>query len=317
MYKQSLFIRNEKLLRDNLAIKDLSNIINTLLPKHKNSHYWLNQIDFISKSTHWSMNCDEDGIVNFKPNAKSVEALDLLKSMTPWRKGPYKIANTLIDSEWDLRYKWQRLQPYVDNVHNKTVLDIGASSGFFSFKLSLLGAKFIMALEPYSIFYYQFLLLNSLITNSNIALLPLRDTQLGDAYTFDTILSCGVLYHQKSPIEHLLRIKKMLNKSGSAIIETLVVDGDEGYSLMPQDTYANMANVWFIPSIKTMLSWLCRVGFSSYECVDVNETTSDEQKSTEWLGCNPKSLIDFVDFNAKKTNEGLPLPKRAVFFCSK
>jgi tRNA (mo5U34)-methyltransferase len=83
-------------------------------------------------------------------------------------------------------------------------------------------------------------------------------------------------------------------------------------SLMPEERYAKMRNVWFIPSVATMLLWLRRCGYKNARCVDVDTTSLDEQRQTEWMTF--ESLADFLDpEDSSKTIEGYPAPKRAVF----
>ena len=67
----------------------------------------------------------------------------------------------------------------------------------------------------------------------------------------------------------------------------------------------------FLPSPDTLLLWLRRSGFRNARVVDMNRTTGDEQRATEWMGFN--SLKDFLDpGDPLKTVEGLPAPLRAV-----
>ena len=90
-----------------------------------------------------------------------------------------------------------------------------------------------------------------------------------------------------------------------------MVDGPEGYSLVPDDRYAQMRNVWFLPSTATLAQWLKRVGFKEVKVVDIDTTSFDEQRSTEWMDFN--SLSDFLDpEDSTKTIEGYPAPKRAA-----
>lgn len=58
----------------------------------------------------------------------------------------------------------------------------------------------------------------------------------------------GVLYHRRSPLEHLWQLKDQLVQDGELVLETLVVEGDENTVLVPGDRYAQMRNVYFIPS---------------------------------------------------------------------
>ena len=73
-----------------------------------------------------------------------------------------------------------------------------------------------------------------------------------------------------------------------------------------------MHNVWFIPTCLTLESWLKRMGFKNIRMIDVNQTTTEEQRSTDWMVF--ESLPDFLDPNDQnKTIEGYPAPKRAIF----
>ena len=77
-----------------------------------------------------------------------------------------------------------------------------------------------------------------------------------------------------------------------------------------------MPNVWFLPSCATLQSWLQKSGFKKIRLADVNQTTTEEQRSTEWM--NFESLGQALDAdNPALTIEGYPAPKRAVFIAEK
>ena len=126
----------------------------------------------------------------------------------------------------------------------------------------------------------------------------------------------GVLYHRRSPIDHIYELKGALRKGGELVLETLVVEGELGYSLMPEDRYAMMRNVWYLPSVETLTLWLRRCGFVDIRCVDLNQTSCEEQRVTEWMEF--QSLEDFLDpSDANKTIEGYPAPLRATMVATK
>jgi tRNA (mo5U34)-methyltransferase len=128
---------------------------------------------------------------------------------------------------------------------------------------------------------------------------------------FDTVFSMGVLYHRKSPMEHIEQLKSFLRPGGELVIETLIVDGPAGYSLSPNGRYAKMRNVWFIPTVQTLEDWMHRSGLTNVRTVDVTSTSMKEQRSTDWMTF--ESLPDFLDpADPAKTVEGHPAPKRAV-----
>ena len=121
----------------------------------------------------------------------------------------------------------------------------------------------------------------------------------------------GVLYHRRSPMDHLLELRETLKSGGQLVLETLVIDGKAGEVLVPQDRYARMGNVWFLPSCSTLEAWLRKMKFRDIEVIDINTTTTEEQRSTEWMRFH--SLSNFLDpEDNSKTIEGYPAPRRAV-----
>ena len=121
----------------------------------------------------------------------------------------------------------------------------------------------------------------------------------------------GVLYHRQSPFEHLITLRDSLKQGGELVLETIVIDGGLGEVLVPEGRYAQMRNVWFLPSCETLMSWLRKCWFADVRLIDVTPTTIEEQRSTDWMTFH--SLKDFLDGeNPQLTVEGHPAPKRAV-----
>ncbi|KAG1707730.1 tRNA U34 carboxymethyltransferase [Nymphon striatum] len=121
----------------------------------------------------------------------------------------------------------------------------------------------------------------------------------------------GVLYHRPSPIHHLQELKSFLRSGGELVLETLILEGEGTEVLIPEDRYAKMRNVWFIPTTAVLVRMLERVGFINIRVVDVNKTSVEEQRSTEWM--TYESLPDFLDpEDSNKTIEGDAAPVRAV-----
>jgi tRNA (mo5U34)-methyltransferase len=152
--------------------------------------------------------------------------------------------------------------------------------------------------------------------NPDVNLLPLGIDDLPELKQFDTVFSMGVMYHRKSPFDFLQQLKNQLVDGGELILETLIIEGDENTVLVPQERYAQMLNVWFIPSAKALESWLKKVGFKNIRLVNTDQTTLEEQRKTEWI--DTQSLSDFLDPNdPNKTVEGYPAPLRAIFIANK
>ncbi len=240
----------------------------------------------------------------------------LLRQFTPWRKGPFSICGIDIDTEWRSDWKWQRLLPHITPLTGRNVLDIGCGSGYHMWRMLGEGANAVFGIDPTALFLAQFHVLQHFIRHDDIHFLPLGVEQMQALNAFDTVFSMGVLYHRRDPITFLEQLKQQLRPGGELVLETLVVDGDANTVLMAGERYAQMRNVWFLPSIAALEVWLSRVGFINIRCVDVNMTSTDEQRSTAWMTTH--SLQDFLDpDDPSKTIEGYPAPQRAVFLAQK
>ena len=243
-----------------------------------------------------------------------VDALrQALLRLSPWRKGPYHLHGVTIDSEWRSDWKWERIRPHIRPLGERCVLDIGCGNGYHVWRMAGEGARLVLGIDPNWLFMHQFAAVRHFVGDHWPAwLLPLGVDQLpSDQLAFDTVFSMGVLYHRRSPIDHLLQLKSFLKPGGELVLETLVIDGKEGEVLLPSDRYAQMRNVWFLPSPPTLMRWMERVGFRDVHVADLNSTTVDEQRSTEWMKFD--SLPDFLDpANQARTVEGYPSPLRAV-----
>ncbi|OOR91325.1 tRNA 5-methoxyuridine(34)/uridine 5-oxyacetic acid(34) synthase CmoB [Moraxella caviae] len=241
----------------------------------------------------------------------------LLKNLMPWRKGPFFIGDGAdkqihIDTEWRSDFKWQRVLPHID-LTGKRVLDVGGGSGYHGFRMLGAGAKSVVVIDPSCLFYHQFMAVKHFAgVDLPVHYIPVPLESLpAKSELFDTVFSMGVLYHRASPFEHLEQLKGQLRAGGTLVLETLVVDGDERTVLVPQDRYAQMNNVYFLPSVAALSLWLTKAGFRDVRCVDVDTTSTDEQRATQWMDYH--SLADFLDKdNPALTVEGLPAPKRAV-----
>ena len=240
-----------------------------------------------------------------------------LKQLMPWRKGPYHLFGIHIDCEWRSDFKWDRVLPHLAPLQGRTILDVGCGSGYHMWRMVGEGAKMVVGIDPTELFLCQFEAVRKLLNNDRRAnLIPLGIEQMQPLAAFDTVFSMGVLYHRKSPLDHLSQLKNQLVKGGELVLETLVVDGDVNTVLVPADRYAKMKNVYFIPSVAALINWLEKVGFTNVRCVDVATSTLEEQRKTDWL--ENESMIDFLDPNDhSKTIEGYQAPKRAVILANK
>ena len=239
-----------------------------------------------------------------------------LMGLSPWRKGPFELFGVHVDTEWRSDWKWARIAPHLD-LAGKRVLDVGCGNGYYQWRMLGAGAQTVVGVDPNWLFFCQFQAVQRYLPEHAAWHLPFALEELpAQLEGFDTVFSMGVFYHRRSPIEHLLALKDCLVKGGELVLETLVVEGDKHQVLVPEDRYAQMRNVWFLPSVPALELWLRRAGFSDVKCVDVSVTTVEEQRGTEWM--KYQSLSDFLDpEDHSKTIEGLPAPMRAVIVAKK
>lgn len=246
-------------------------------------------------------------------SATSTEQLrTALRKLHPWRKGPFDLFGVHIDTEWRSDWKWDRLHLAIDSLQGRRVLDVGCGSGYHCWRMLGDGAAEVIGIDPTPLFVVQFWALQRYLQQDNIWVLPLPMEQVPpQLQAFDTVFSMGVLYHRRSPLDHLQELKHCLRPGGQLVLETLVIEGALGETLLPQGRYARMGNVWFLPSTETLLSWLRKLGFVDAQLVDVCVTTTQEQRSTDWMTFH--SLANFLDpEDAGRTIEGYPAPRRAI-----
>lgn len=249
---------------------------------------------------------------------------DAIVALRPWRKGPFALFGEFIDAEWRCSLKWSRLAPHVD-FRGCSVLDVGCGNGYYCLRAVGAGARVVLGVDPSVLSAVQFASFKRYLPELPAGLLPLpfERLPLKDG-GFDRVLSMGVLYHRRAPLLHIDALRAQLNPEGVLVLETLVLpEGHEGLgaggqaardardALVPEGRrYAGMPNVWCIPSVATLSSWLRQCGFVS-ELVALAQTNSDEQRVTALSG--PRSLEDTLDDNdCSRTIEGYPRPLRAM-----
>ena len=240
----------------------------------------------------------------------------LMKQFMPWRKGPFHLHGIHIDTEWRSDWKWERVAPHISSLKNRTILDVGCGSGYHMWRMLGQDPAGVYGIDPTQLFLIQFQAIKHFIPDPRIHLLPMGIEQMQPLNAFDTVFSMGVLYHRKDPIAFLTQLKHQLRKGGELVLETLVVDGDSTTVLMAGERYAQMRNVWFLPSVDALRVWLERVGFADIRLADINTTSLQEQRATEWM--TSQSLQDFLDpEDLSRTIEGYPAPQRAVMVATR
>lgn len=240
-----------------------------------------------------------------------------LMAFHPWRKGPFEVLGLPIDTEWRSCLKWDRMAPHVE-FRERRVLDVGCGNGYYGWRMIQAGASLVLGFDPFLLFLMQFEVVRRYADPSSAHyVLPLTDEAIPERLSaFDVTLSMGVLYHRASPIDHLQSLWHSLRPGGTLVLETLIIESEDLTCLVPDDRYAKMRNVWFIPSIPMLKVWLKRTGFRNVQVIDVSATTIEEQRRTDWMTF--ESLADFLDpADQTRTIEGHPAPVRAMILAHK
>jgi tRNA (mo5U34)-methyltransferase len=157
----------------------------------------------------------------------------------------------------------------------KTVLDIGAWDGFFSFECERRGAARVVAADYFSWsaqgwgtkagFQLARDVLGSKVEDVDIDVMDLSPERLG---TFDLVLFLGVLYHLRHPLLALERVASVTHKM--LILET-VVDmvgyGRPAVAFYPARELNNDPTNWWGPNASAVHGMLRSVDFQRVETI--------------------------------------------------
>ena len=230
------------------------------------------------------------------------------KKLIPWRKGPFKVFDLEIDSEWQSNIKYNLIRPFF-NLKDKVVADIGCNNGYYMFRMLEDKPKRLVGFDPSPLTLHQFEFINHFVKSDIVyEMLGVEHLEYYN-HKFDFIFMLGVLYHRPDPVGTLKSLARGLNSKGEILIDTFMIDGEEELCLTPNKRYSKIPNIYFIPTTPALKNWRERAGFEDIEDLATTVTTSEEQRKTLWSF--DQSLEDFLAPNDKtKTVEGYPAPKR-------
>lgn len=251
--------------------------------------------------------------VHSKTNPPHLPSLEsALLGLKPWRKGPFDFFGIEIDAEWRSSLKWDRLSDVLPKLEGRKILDVGANSGYYMFRMAATQPAFVLGIDPFPLYFFQFNAIQKYarLKNLHFAAMPLQKLTMFSRF-FNVIFNMGILYHHRSPIEMLRQMHDLLANKGTLILETLIIEGEEDVALFPKATYAKMRNVFFLPTVSCLKNWMGRAGFKSVEVIHQAYTSIEEQRKTRWI--NTESLNHFLDpTDVKRTIEGYPAPLRIL-----
>ncbi|ECP9543739.1 TPA: tRNA 5-methoxyuridine(34)/uridine 5-oxyacetic acid(34) synthase CmoB [Campylobacter jejuni] len=248
--------------------------------------------------------------VNLSTNSQAKdEILAIAKELKPWRKGPFKIDDLFIDTEWQSFIKFNILKPFMNEISQKCVADIGCNNGYYMFKMLEFNPAKLIGFDPSIKYRLQFELINALAkTPIKYELLGVEDLP-SYGLKFDVIFCLGVIYHRSDPIKMVKDLKAGLNKNGVVFLDTMYIEDEREIALVPNKTYSKIPNIYFVPSISALKNWCERAGFKEFEVLATKKTDENEQRKTEWI--DSFSLENFLDPKDKNlTIEGYEAPKR-------
>jgi tRNA (mo5U34)-methyltransferase len=159
------------------------------------------------------------------------------------------------------------------DLQGKTVLDIGAWDGFFSFEAERRGAGRVLATDSYCWsgegwgtkegFNTASRILGSQVDDLEIDVMDLSPDRVG---TFDLVLFVGVLYHLRHPLLALERVASVT--AGQLILDTHTAMTEEDDPVMlfyPGSELNDDATNWWGPNPPVVEAMLRDVGFRRIE----------------------------------------------------
>jgi tRNA (mo5U34)-methyltransferase len=161
-------------------------------------------------------------------------------------------------------------------LQGKTVLDVGAWDGFFSFEAERRGARRVLATDSFIWngcdkgaskrgFELARQTLGSHVEDMHIDVLELSPERVG---TFDVVLFLGVLYHMKHP---LLALEKVSSVTKELLIVETTVDllwtRRSAMAFYEKDEMGNDPTNWCGPNPAAVVAMLRTVGFRRIEVV--------------------------------------------------
>lgn len=203
------------------------------------------------------------------------EKQKLINEVPRWRHsidcGDGLITPGRLTQEVSLR-KWKRMK--LPRLRGKTVLDIGAWDGYYSFKAEEMGAKRVVALDYFSWFRNgkkgfdtAHAVKESKVESISVDFMQHNLEEIG---TFDIVLFLGVLYHLEEPFAALKRLASVTKELAVIDTEGIYVPKNEDKALFefyPNDELNNDTSNWWAPNLKGLESACLAAGFKSVKAL--------------------------------------------------
>lgn len=160
---------------------------------------------------------------------------------------------------------------HLPDLKGKSVLDVGAFDGYFSFAAERLGASRVVAVDTYvwqrpggkDGFEYARKALGSSVEDREVEVLDISPETVGE---FDVVFFLGVLYHMRHP---LLSLEKMASVTKERLIMETLVDltflRSPAAAFYPWKMLRDETN-WWGPNRAAVVGMLQTVGFEHVKC---------------------------------------------------
>jgi len=208
---------------------------------------------------------------------KTGEELRALIGRMVWAH-PIELANGINTREWYVQKRFRRRLRLLDiplDLRGKTVLDIGAWDGFFSFECERRGAKKVLAIDTFAwdthgmdSFLLAHQVFNSKVEYQRLDVHQLDPQEIGK---FDVVLFLGVFYHCVNPLLALEKIASVCQDLLICETHGLIPFMHEKYPLIPffpgdeNATNSDPTEFCSIPTLECLKQMLKAVGAKDIE----------------------------------------------------
>ena len=122
------------------------------LAPHGDWGQWNTVLNGLPRLGQGTVDCG-DGAVALNPDTPMSEGvrdalLQALRALRPWRKGPYRIADVVLDTEWRSDWKWERIRSSLASLSGRLVLDVGCGNGYYCWRMAGEGARQVIGIDP-------------------------------------------------------------------------------------------------------------------------------------------------------------------------
>lgn len=197
----------------------------------------------------------------------------------------------ILRGSMDLNWQLERVASFglPEDLHGKTVLDIGPWDGFFTFEMERRGAA-VTAIDYVDLDTFRRLhrAFGSKARYVRMDIYELDAERLG---TFDIVLCLGALYHFKYPLLALEKICALTNEV--CFVDTFVVDAGQRAPLPYMEFYereelGGQFDNWCGPTVSAVEAMVRTAGFARADLLRVAGDTACIGARRRWDGAPPE-----------------------------